>query len=104
MKGDVKRHFSPWTGGGRSLGHPAPVALVGRNPRAPFPLGRCVVAGRPERSRARAAGAAERTLDGEDDRPSIEPEGKGRSPKISKYFAPCAAFMAGRDDVRGDSR
>ncbi|MGO9274270.1 MAG: hypothetical protein ACLQOO_29215 [Terriglobia bacterium] len=43
---------------------------------------------------------SERMAKWEDDRPSIEPEGKGRSPKISKYFALSAAFMAGRDDVR----
>ncbi len=53
---------------------PAPEST---DPRAPFPRRRCVLAGRPEQSRARVVCAAERTLDGEDDRPSIDGEGKG---------------------------
>jgi len=52
-------------------------ALQSTDPRAPFPRRRCVGAGRPQQSRARGVCAAERTLDGEDDRLSIDGEGKG---------------------------
>jgi hypothetical protein len=54
------------------------------DPRAPFPRRKCAVAAYVEQSRTRVVRAAELTLDDEDNRPSIDEEGKGQSPKPAR--------------------
>ena len=58
---------------------------------SPFPRMSCVSAGCPEQSRARrgtrrfcGSDAAERTLDGEDSRPSLAHEGKGSAAAVDR--------------------